>query len=796
MEKVVSTGLKIDLHIHSSKSKFKDDGVVSGGTIANINILIDKLNKNQVNVCSVSDHDSFDYAIYSKLKEEEGKGSIVKVFPAVEFTVSFTENELNVVHVVCVFDDTNDEKIKKIEDVLKFDEETDRPKYDKEDSFSENRFIELLSQIDIDVVCIAHQKKTLTSKDSPQKNDANVVGEEKFNEFLFSEYFEAFEFKNRKNQAFNNYSQSKLDGDLLRFITGSDCHEWEAYPKYSKKSKDNDFKHTYLKCLPNFKGLALSLTDYTRISLDDNFYNHNKRYLDNISIKINNDDILIPLSKGINVIIGDNSIGKSLLLHKMTDYYRVDALSPLNETIKKGYESYLEQNNIYITTTINNRDIFAFDTQGEIRKKFNQDKLKRDVFFKDKYPPDIDTSSIKAKIVNEIDAYLQSLKQKFNYDEIYNSFADLKLMSEKEDATSISVIDCSSKELTDSRENNTKIIAQLSKTISEAQLLLNILSSEENVKVLEFLEYLKNLKIKYENLKTKTNEKLSLTNCINSAFSEYKSMKDRVKTTMDKNLEDYIQQKTIFIDSMISLLEAKTKIKNINVDIEETEIEDEKLDYLKFTFIKRTKVQKINNEYLINLLNYPLKKNKNNKYDLIDSKNKLIEFLKDFDDSEPLDFYKNKLIEKIDSDLSQRAIPNKLDEKGKHVEYSSGLNSQIYFEILSADRYKDGIYIIDQPEDDVSPKSIKKHLLGNFKDMGRNRQILMVTHNPQFVVNLDVDNVIVITKDEDKIVVESGALEYQDSKTNILNKVASLLDGGVETIRRRWKRYEKGNKNN
>lgn len=72
MEKVVSTGLKIDLHIHSSKSKFKDDGVVSGGTIANINILIDKLNKNQVNVCSVSDHDSFDYAIYSKLKEEEG----------------------------------------------------------------------------------------------------------------------------------------------------------------------------------------------------------------------------------------------------------------------------------------------------------------------------------------------------------------------------------------------------------------------------------------------------------------------------------------------------------------------------------------------------------------------------------------------------------------------------------------------------------------------------------------------------------------------------------------------------
>ena len=46
----------------------------------------------------------------------------------------------------------------------------------------------------------------------------------------------------------------------------------------------------------------------------------------------------------------------------MTDYYRVDALSPLNETIKKGYESYLEQNNIYITTTINNKEIFLLLT--------------------------------------------------------------------------------------------------------------------------------------------------------------------------------------------------------------------------------------------------------------------------------------------------------------------------------------------------------------------------------------------------------------------------------------------------
>jgi predicted ATPase len=151
------------------------------------------------------------------------------------------------------------------------------------------------------------------------------------------------------------------------------------------------------------------------------------------------------------------------------------------------------------------------------------------------------------------------------------------------------------------------------------------------------------------------------------------------------------------------------------------------------------------------------------------------------------------VLEQIDKDLTQKAIPNKLDETGKYVEYSSGLNSQIYFDVISSDRYKDGIYLIDQPEDDVSPKSIKGHLLRNFKDMGRNRQILMVTHNPQFVVNLDVDNVIIFTRENSHIKIESGALEYWDTETNVLGQVATLLDGGIETIRKRWKRYEKDN---
>ena len=50
----------------------------------------------------------------------------------------------------------------------------------------------------------------------------------------------------------------------------------------------------------------------------------------------------------------------------------------------------------------------------------------------------------------------------------------------------------------------------------------------------------------------------------------------------------------------------------------------------------------------------------------------------------------------------------------------------------------------------VFSTNFKKYLLDDFKRMSKDRQILLITHNPQFVVNLNVDNVICITKNNDK----------------------------------------------
>ncbi|MCR5483397.1 MAG: hypothetical protein K6E99_03205 [Bacilli bacterium] len=318
MDKVVRNAQKIDFHIHSKASKHREsDDCVDLSTIDNIDVLIKNLNDRKINMCSISDHDNFDYSLYKRLKGEENRGSIKKVFPAIEFSVIY---DSKVIHVITIFDDSDDDKISKIQEKV-YDTVNDKPLYDdnKLNAFSESKFLEIIKNIGLNVVMIAHQKESLSSK-KVRKHDVKSLGDDFFDEIVFLDYFEAFEFKSKKNEIFNKYYISKnidkYKDSSIRFITGSDCHRWNLYPQ-----EDDDFSFSYLKCLPSFRGLAMSVTNIKRINFVNNFYADSDKYLKEIDIEIDGKCINVPLSNGINVIIGDNSIGKSLLIHKLTNYH-------------------------------------------------------------------------------------------------------------------------------------------------------------------------------------------------------------------------------------------------------------------------------------------------------------------------------------------------------------------------------------------------------------------------------------------------------------------------------------------
>ena len=328
MDKIVTEPMKIDFHIHSVYSKYKDEyNLVKGGTIDNIDELLQKLDDNNINMCAITDHDFFSYDLYSQLKlHEKNNGKLKKVFPGVEFSVGLKneDNKIKPIHVICIFDDEDEEKVKRIEDLIPFKD--NKVQYDRqgEQFFSEEKFISILRDIDLNMIAIAHQKQSVCSNTaSKSKNDVSSLGAVKFNELVQCEYFESFEFKNMKNGLFNNiYAiQKNKNYDQIRFITGSDCHDWRVYPKHDKDENSNiGFNFTYLKCLPCFRGLAMAFSDMRRISTKDYIFTPRSKQVDEIKISINQKDYTIPLSPGINVIIGDNSVGKSLLLHTLTNY--------------------------------------------------------------------------------------------------------------------------------------------------------------------------------------------------------------------------------------------------------------------------------------------------------------------------------------------------------------------------------------------------------------------------------------------------------------------------------------------
>lgn len=790
--KIVESGYKIDLHIHSVCSRAKDEGKVVFNTIDNIGVLAEKLNINGVQMCAITDHDAFDFEIYKALKAFENKenNSIIKVFPGIEFSVEFTgEQDPTVLHVIAIFNDEDDNKIRKISNYLVDSE--GNIEYDRRSAFSEEKFLSILRNIEMDTVLIVHQKSSLTSA-RPYKNDAKTVGEEKFQEFIYTDYFEAFEFKNRKNEVFNkNFLNTQNLTEDLRFITGSDCHDWRYYPKETEHD-NTDFVYTYVKCLPCFRGLVMAITDHRRIKTVDSFFNPTETYIKSIQIIIDDVRYDIPLSRGINVIIGDNSIGKSLLLHKLTEY-RKQQEDLLKKSVVRGYDKYLKKHNIEIETTISAAEIFAFDMQGEIRDKFEQGKIKSDDFLSSYYPAAIKSDAYKEKIQRKLNVIFSFLEEKFALELLEAQLGRFKILDEDvEQAESITFVGSVSKDNRRVEGYNT-ISADLDNVTEKIETILESrwLEKDDREKLKYIIEQLNNISVFYEKNKKRCERENTKIALFQNAVSKFKQKYKSSVSDTQKKLSTYNENIDNAAEAIADIIRRREKITVPDFFIKKETIQIQTERVHDYEFNSRLGITEIDEEYIRGLFVSEMKKD-TEKSVLEMSQGELAERLSYFtgSPSEALNELKERIQKRLIDDLASKFTITQAG-RDRTQELSSGLDAQIYFDILSYETSHEGIYIIDQPEDNISQKAIRDYLLERFKLMGEHRQVLMVTHRPQFIVNLDVDNVIFIGRDDDKIFIQSGALEYRDADYNILDIISDHIEGGLDTLRRRWKRYEK-----
>ena len=107
-------------------------------------------------------------------------------------------------------------------------------------------------------------------------------------------------------------------------------------------------------------------------------------------------------------------------------------------------------------------------------------------------------------------------------------------------------------------------------------------------------------------------------------------------------------------------------------------------------------------------------------------------------------------------------------------------------------------FVFDQPEDDMDNNFIMNRLVPIFKEIKKYRQVIIATHNANFVVNTDVEQVIIANNREETLNYYSGSLEGQLEKSgtdaqivgkSVYENICDILEGGKDAFLKRKKKY-------
>lgn len=97
--------------------------------------------------------------------------------------------------------------------------------------------------------------------------------------------------------------------------------------------------------------------------------------------------------------------------------------------------------------------------------------------------------------------------------------------------------------------------------------------------------------------------------------------------------------------------------------------------------------------------------------------------------------------------------------------------------------------VLDQPEDDLDNHLIYDLIVTQLREIKQKRQVLVVTHNANIVVNGDAENVIAldVRSGQTRIVTQGGLQE-----PSIRDEICRVMEGGKEAFDQRYKRINAG----
>lgn len=760
--------MKFDLHIHSFASKYKEsNGIVDKSNLDNVDVLLRKLQEYEVGLFSITDHNRFDVELYEKLDSIiQGKdySNVEGLLAGVEFDVQI-DDDMGKCHIITIFDAKNSsDNYRRIEagigtDLLK----------SKDEYYTKERFEKLLRTIGLDVILIACQRNSLDKQDG-KHNSLSEASREPI-ALIKTGYINALEFQRPNVEGIlkNNLKNIPVN---IGLVMGSDCHEWGAYPKHDHENGNENFIHSRAKILPTFKGLLMAVTSpETRINQQDN---SNINYIKEFFIG----EQRIPLVNGINAIIGENGSGKSTILKLLND-----------KVSSPAYIKTLVNDN---KLTCNHNDSFCklFIGQGEIIKKFDSKTLfPKDNFnivdhtkFRDlyeSYAKDI-FNYIRENIERKIE--INDLKQKsLIYNELNNN------------PTYFLEIQCD-EDFVDVENIHEKHKNDISDIIEKLQFLSNdVYFDKFKNEIDSALSLLVPIRDEIKKSFDKIEVEKNLRNIISSEISEYCRKITAASSSKDKDLMAFNKKRNQFIKSIIDA---------VRKDISENKFPPKpkklkgasKNPSCGFNFNSESNYHErdVHNDFLRSMFNQSYLSIE--KLKSIKDWTSFVSAIRGCTSYEKID---EKYQENLDKFLNQLCECKNyiVDISNGEMQLGSTLGEQslAYFKYLSEFETSKYIFLIDQPEDHISNNNISKKLIEYLNSIRNHKQIIIVTHNPLLVVNLDVEQIIFVEKNNNMIKVKAGCLEFEHDEVNMLKLVADNMDGGKLAVEKRLKVYGQNN---
>lgn len=756
--------MKFDLHIHSIASKYKEsDGIVDNSTIDNVEVLLNKLDENEVGLFSITDHNRFNIELYNKLDSEikNGKYENVKgIVAGVEFDVQI-DSDMGKCHIITIFDAKNKEdNYKKIKECI------DENKLEKkEDYYTRDKFESILKKIGLDVILIACQRNSLDKHDG--KHNSLSESTKDSENLIMTGYINALEFQRPNVEGIlkNNLRNIPIN---LGLVMGSDCHDWSAYPNHDKMNGNKQFSHSRAKILPTFKGLLMAITSpETRINQQNS---KNINYIE--EFKIGEDKV--KLINGINAIIGENGSGKSTLLKLLNNKVNTP----------KHVKNLVEINQLHCENNYSAKKLFI--GQGEIVQMFDNSTL----FPKENFLP-VSHDSFRDAYSKYAEDILSYLKKSIKKEETINGLRknSLEYSELNNIATYFIQIECDKDFSSIDNIHNTPK-KDLSSIIDKLETILGKeYFKAYETKIKSAIEILKSIFDDIDKNYNIIEMEEKLKNIIASELSTYNLKIEEAASTQERDQRDFSSRKADFIANIIEA------IKKDNEEIEFPQKPNifegsSKKPSCGFSFNSESNYngKDVHDEFLSKMFNQ-------NYAD--------IEKLKTIKDAETLvaaitgctsydqleTNYSNNLNKFLGKMCECKNYIVDMANEEKSLGSTLGEQSLAYFKYITEFEKEKCIFLVDQPEDHISNNNISKKLIKYLNSIRNKKQVIIVTHNPLLVVNQDVEQVIYVEKTNNKINITSGCLEFEDDNINMLELIAENMDGGKDSIEKRLKVY-------